>query len=77
MTIQTFAALKDFFSNQFEVLDNLKAISDLKALLIKQNPEAQNILNLSRFAVNHTFVNLDFEIKHNDTICIIPPSSGG
>lgn len=77
MTIQTFAALKDYFSNHFEVLENLNLISELKTFLIQQNPEAENILNLSRFAVNDNFVNLEFEIKNNDTICIIPPSSGG
>ncbi|TAH03373.1 MAG: MoaD/ThiS family protein [Sphingobacteriales bacterium] len=77
MTIQTFAALKDYFSTPYEVLENLSLISDLKTYLIQQNSDAENILNLSRFAVNDTFVDLDFEIKKNDTICIIPPSSGG
>jgi sulfur-carrier protein len=77
MKIQTFAVLKDYFVSQFEIADNLLLISDLKAFLIQQNPEAQNILNISRFAVNDTFVNLDFKIQPHDTICIIPPSSGG
>lgn len=77
MTIQTFAALKDYFSTPYEVLENLSLISDLKTYLIQQNSDAENILNLSRFAVKDTFVDLDFEIKKNDTICIIPPSSGG
>ncbi len=77
MTIQTFAVLKDYFSNHFQVVEKLNLISDLKYFLIKQNPDAENILNLSRFAVNNTLVNLDFEIKYDDTICIIPPSSGG
>lgn len=77
MTIQTFAALKDYFATHFEVIENLNQILDLQAFLIQQNPEAENLLNLSRFAVNDTFVNLDFEITNDDTICIIPPSSGG
>lgn len=77
MNIQTFAALKDYFSANFNVTENLHHISDLKTFLIQQNPAAQEILNISRFAVNDIFVDLDFEIKQHDTICIIPPSSGG
>lgn len=77
MTVQTFAALKDYFAKDIEITEPLKFVSELKEYLIKQNPEAQDILSLCRFAVNQTFVDLDFEIKHNDTICIIPPSSGG
>ncbi len=77
MTIQTFAALKEYFSSPYKVLENLSLISELKTYLIQQNPDAENILNLSRFAVNNTFVDLDFKIKKNDNICIIPPSSGG
>ncbi|TAF46185.1 MAG: MoaD/ThiS family protein [Sphingobacteriales bacterium] len=77
MTIQTFAALKDYFSANFEVLENLNHITDLKTFLVQQNPNAEAVLNLSRFAVNDTFVDLDFEIKPNDSISIIPPSSGG
>ena len=77
MTIQTFAALKDYFSNPYQVLENFSLIAELKTFLIQQNPEAENMLNLSRFAVNDTFVDLDFEINKNDIISIIPPSSGG
>lgn len=77
MKIQTFAILKDYFSPEFEIVENFKLVADFKAFLIQQNPIAEEILNISRFAVNDTFVDLDFEINHNDTISIIPPSSGG
>jgi molybdopterin synthase sulfur carrier subunit len=77
MKIKTFAILKDYFSPEFEIVENFKLVSDFKAFLIQQNPAAKEILNISRFAVNDTFVKDDFEIKENDTISIIPPSSGG
>jgi molybdopterin synthase sulfur carrier subunit len=77
MKIQTFAVLKDHFSAEFEIDEEFENIAAIKSYLIQQNPSAQDVLNISRFAVNNTFVDLDFKIKTNDNICIIPPSSGG
>ncbi len=77
MTIQTFAALKDYFEPQFEVNEPLDDIEDLKNFLILENPMAKVVLELSRFAIDDTFVDLDFKINANDKICIVPPSSGG
>lgn len=77
MTIQVFAVLKDYFDKEFEIAGDLKNIAALKQKLAVQNPQAANVLDLCRFAVHDEFVDPDYPITTNDTICIIPPSSGG
>lgn len=77
MTIQVFAVLKDYFNKEFEVTNGATTIAALKQQLARQNPEATNVLELCRFAVHDEFVDPDYLIQNHDTICIIPPSSGG
>jgi len=77
MTIQVFAVLKDYFAKEFKLSESVKNIADLKQQLAAQNPEAANVLDLCRFAVDDEFVEPDYPLNNNDTICIIPPSSGG
>lgn len=77
MTIQVFAVLKDYFDKEFQIADSVKNIAALKQQLATQNPKAANVLELCRFAVHDEFVEPDYPINTNDTICIIPPSSGG
>lgn len=77
MTIQVFAVLKDYFDKEFEMQGTIENITALKQHLAGQNPEAASVLDLCRFAVRNEFVDPDYPITTNDTICIIPPSSGG
>ncbi|HKH63130.1 MAG TPA: MoaD/ThiS family protein [Flavitalea sp.] len=77
MRIQVFAALKDFFDNEFEADGSIKTLVELRRSLILSKPEAENILNNCRFAVHEEFVDMNYKLKANDTIAIIPPSSGG
>jgi molybdopterin synthase sulfur carrier subunit len=77
MKIEVFAVLKDYFEPEFEVETNAKNIDDLRQRLLALQPCAQNVLNISRFAVNDEFIDNNFQLKESDTICIIPPSSGG
>lgn len=77
MTIEVFAVLKDYFQKEFKLESGAKNIFELKQQLATQNPEAANVLELCRFAVHYEFVEPNYPIKSNDTICIIPPSSGG
>lgn len=77
MTIQVFAVLKDYFDKEFQLAGSIKNIADLKQQLTHQNPEAANVLDLCRFAVHNEFVEPNYPINTHDTICIIPPSSGG
>ena len=77
MRVQVFAALKDFFDKEFETNDNIETLADLRRHLVVSKPEAENILNNCRFAVEEEFVELNYKLKPHDTIAIIPPSSGG
>ncbi|MGI4750154.1 MAG: MoaD/ThiS family protein [Janthinobacterium lividum] len=77
MTIEVFAVLKDYFDKEFKFEGSAKNIAELKQQLAFKNPEAINVLNLCRFAVRDEFVDSNFSINSNDTISIIPPSSGG
>ena len=77
MRVQVFAGLKDFFDKEFEADESIKTLVELRHSLIRLKPEAENILNNCRFAVDDEFVDMNYKLKTNDTIAIIPPSSGG
>lgn len=77
MKVQVFAVLKDHFDKEFEVHANISNAQELKNFLIQSRPETKNILNNCRFAVDNEFVEMNFKLKIDDTIAIIPPSSGG
>ncbi len=77
MKIQVFAVLKEYFDREFELSDDIGDIASLQSHLVALNSSAQGILQLCRFAVHDEFVDNDFTITKNDTICIFPPSSGG
>jgi molybdopterin synthase sulfur carrier subunit len=77
MIIKTYAILKDYFPPQADFNSKAKTIRDLKEELIAQNPLAKAILDISRFAVDDIFVELDNELNGTELVSIIPPSSGG
>lgn len=77
MRVQVFAMLKDYFDKEFQLTGNIQNAEALKQHLILSNPAAAGLLERCRFAVNDEFVDTHFQISENDTICIIPPSSGG
>lgn len=77
MKVTVYAVLKDYFDPSFVVEEKLSSIEELKLKLEQINPEAATVLNASRFAVKDEFVNMDFKIKEDDDISILPPASGG
>lgn len=77
MKVQVFATLKDHFETEFDVDDGLTNVSSLQAYLESLRPAAASLLDRCRYAVQDEFVNKDYQLKENDTIFIIPPSSGG
>lgn len=77
MKIQMFAVLKDYFEKEFELTGNIKNTTSLIERLSESNPAATGMLNICRFAVNDEFIDNTFQFKEDDTICIIPPASGG
>ncbi|MEJ6980466.1 MoaD/ThiS family protein [Pedobacter sp. P351] len=77
MKIEVYAILKEYFEKEFTLQQSFNDINDLKSFLIDKNPEAAGVLNISRFAVDEEFVDNDFRLNENDSISIMPPSSGG
>jgi len=77
MKIEVYAILKDYFDKQFVVKEQIEDVNTLKEYLSKQKPDAKDILRSCRFAVDDEFVSDTYQLKENDSISIIPPSSGG
>ncbi|MBC7915306.1 MAG: MoaD/ThiS family protein [Pyrinomonadaceae bacterium] len=77
MKIEVYAVLKDYFEKEFMVQQSFNDIKALKSFLIDKNPAAAEILNISRFAVDNEFVDNNYSLNKNDSISIMPPSSGG
>lgn len=76
--ITCFAGLRKFFEPQINVRITLPVsyqffIQELK----KQKPDASEILDNCRIAVNEKFVQHTEMMTTNELIFLIPPSSGG
>lgn len=52
-------------------------VSDARAKLVEQLPDLINLAATSRWAVNKTFVECDYEFDSPTEIAMIPPVSGG
>ncbi len=73
-----FAGLRKYFENETIVLVEPGAsYSKVIDELILLKPEAEEILSSSRIAVNEEFVQQNEIIKSENTLFLIPPSSGG
>jgi len=77
MKIHVYATLKDYFSPEFELNAVARNTDELKLRLLEINEGAKNILDNCRFAIEEGFIDHDHKLKENDTVIIIPPSSGG
>ncbi len=79
MKVQVYAALKDYFDPEFEIAEPVHTIEDLRALLLARNPapRGKGIIPICRFAVQDEFVDNQFQLHANDTLHLVPPSSGG
>ena len=77
MKIQVFASLKDFFEKEFELKEGISDVASLQSHLQTVAPSAANILARCRYAVQEEFVDKNYLLHENDTVFIIPPSSGG
>ena len=75
--IEVFAVLKTYFPPAFALQNPVSDINELRQALLFLNPACADVLNTCRFAVGDAFVEDDFIFQAHDTICLIPPSSGG
>jgi molybdopterin synthase sulfur carrier subunit len=78
ITIHFFAGLKRFFSTsiQMEAL-KLQTAKDVIDQLKATYPEASDLLDTCRIAVNEEFVEPSIAVKPNMELFLMPPSSGG
>ncbi len=76
MKIEMYALYKDYFDRQFTI-QPVQTIAQLRAELLQINPAAKEVLTMARFAVNNTFIDEQFFLSADDTVAVIPPSSGG
>ena len=77
ITLQYFASIKEFFTENEHMDIKDQTISELRQALINKNPSCEGVLNSCRFAVDLSFVSDDYLINGNETISIIPPAGGG
>jgi len=77
MTIHVYAGLKDYFSPEFELADEVYDIDQLRACLLAINEQAGKLLAASRFAVEDGFIDNTYKFKAHETVIVVPPSSGG
>ena len=77
MKIHVYAGLKDYFQPEFELAGVVNNTDELKTRLLALNDQAGALLSSCRFAVEEGFIDNEFKLKENDTVIIVPPSSGG
>jgi len=73
-----FAGLRKYFGSEVTVLvesgvSYSNVIDELKVI----NPEATEVLSSCRIAINEEFISLSELLKPENTLFLIPPSSGG
>ncbi len=77
LIIKTFAAIKDQIGEHIYIYDEPKNIETLSTMLKQKYPQVASMIDSSRFAVDMQIVNMDFELSNQNTIYLLPPSSGG
>ncbi|WP_407426887.1 MoaD/ThiS family protein [Arcticibacter sp.] len=77
MKIEVFAALKNYFSKEFEIADQLETVADLRQHLKNINPSSSQLINMCRFVVREDLVTDTHRLLDHDHVVVLPPSSGG
>lgn len=77
MKIEVFAALKNYFSKEFEITEQLETVADLRQHLKSMNPSSSQLINMCRFVVQEDLVADAHPLLSNDHVVVLPPSSGG
>ena len=78
ITVLLFGILKDILEgNSIElIVEEGVNIEDLKGLILKKYEKLIAYSNFS-IAVNEAYVDLNYRLKNNDIVALIPPVSGG
>ena len=78
ITVLLFGILKDIVGeNSLELqIENDNTIGSLKEQLLNDYKNLNSYSNFS-IAVNEEYVNLNYILKNNDVVALIPPVSGG
>ena len=79
MKIIYFAWVKDITNKDFEIINNVSNINELKEKLIEIYPDLKKHIDqkVLRLAVNKEYVIENVILNTNDEIAIFPPVSGG
>lgn len=77
MKIEVYAMCREYFERSFILNEPVSNLVELRNALLKMNPRAGEVLQLSRFAANDSFIDENYILQSDDQISIIPPSSGG
>ena len=78
VNILTFAQAKDYFAEEFSVeLAENASINDLLKTLVELQPQSQKMLEGCRFACNENIVDNSQVLHQDETVAVLPPSSGG
>ncbi|MCF6347580.1 MAG: molybdopterin converting factor subunit 1 [Flavobacteriaceae bacterium] len=78
ITVLLFGILKDIIEeNSLKLqIENDTTIDDLKEHLLKEYDKLNSFSNFS-VAVNEEYVDLNYILKNNDIVALVPPVSGG
>jgi molybdopterin converting factor small subunit len=78
ITVLLFGILKDIIErNSIElIVEEGVNIEYLKGLILKNHGKLIDYSNFS-IAVNEDYVDLNYRLKNNDVVALIPPVSGG
>ncbi|HBW47128.1 TPA: hypothetical protein DEF17_04260, partial [bacterium] len=75
--VEAFASAKDLFGfkeKYFDIPDGA-SLQDTITFLSAKFPDANDLLDISSYAVNSEYSSLDSILKDGDTISILPPVS--
>ncbi|BAL80476.1 MoaD/ThiS family protein [Caldisericum exile] len=72
-----FGEVKRILNKDFIEFDFTGSLSALKNELANTFPEVASVLNTCAFAVNKEYKTLNYELKGNEEVAIIPPVGGG
>ncbi|HPF52798.1 MAG TPA: MoaD/ThiS family protein [Draconibacterium sp.] len=73
-----FAGLRKYFGSEVELeLTTDATFKQILEELAKSNPDAREVLDSCRIAVDQKFVSLDSPLNSTNIVFLIPPSSGG